>query len=185
MSVKKLFDTKHLSLFETKKGFIYAERRGINSTAALCYRFNRSKNCYEFLVRYQPLPINKFINKIDKFLYPCCITGSIEKNESEEQNIIKEVFEESGYIISKKNIISVNKATATTQMNEIVFHYLINLDGCKKTKCMNDGSFFESISVNKWINEKKLINLIINNKEIYLSSLGICYLMFSFLKNNK
>ncbi|MCQ3907639.1 MAG: hypothetical protein MJ219_02630 [Mycoplasmoidaceae bacterium] len=52
---KLLHKTKYLSLYETKQGFIYAQRRGINSTAILC--FKKEKGNYYFLIRYQPLPV--------------------------------------------------------------------------------------------------------------------------------
>lgn len=57
---KVLYKNYHLSLYKTERGFIYAERRNINSTASLL--FKKVKNDYKFLLRYQPLPELK-INK--------------------------------------------------------------------------------------------------------------------------
>lgn len=177
---KKIFDNYHLSVYKTKRGFIYAERRGINSTACLCYRINQDKT-YNFLVRYQPLPLikNENFKDIDVNLFPCCITGSIEKNETPETNAIKEIEEEAGYKITNKNIVDQIAATSTTQMNEIVHHFLVDLTNLtNETSDLGDGSFFESISVNKWISEKELQNIIFNNSELFLSSLNVCYCLF-------
>lgn len=148
---KKIFDNYHLSVYKTKRGFIYAQRRGVNSTACLCFR-KEPNGSYSFLIRYQPLPLIKDENfkDIDVNLYPCCITGSIEKDETPETNAIKEIMEESGYQITKKNIVDCIEATASTQMNEIVYHYLVDLTGINQsTNKLGDGSIFETISVNK------------------------------------
>ncbi len=184
--VKPLYTNYWLSLYQTPKGFVYAQRKGINSTASLCFRLNK-KGQYEFLIRYQPLPvIHQYSNKKENTLYPCCITGSIEQNESPLQNCLKEVFEESGYKIKQNNIKHVISASASTQMNEIVFHYLVDLTNVKKQgKEQNDGSYFESVSKNKWVSEKTLNEILSNEEGLFLSCLGICYLAFiTKLKNN-
>lgn len=176
---KKLFDNPHVCMYQTKKGFIFAQRRGINSTATLC--FKKQKEGYEFLIRYQPLPIlnNKKFKNIDNSLYPCCITGSLEKNQTPIQNCIAEVFEESGYKIAKKDIVDTVNTVSTTQMNEIVYHYLVDLTNKEMSSTpTTDGSFFEKISKNVWVTEKELINTIYHKENIYLSSLAICYLLF-------
>ncbi|MCF0126457.1 MAG: DNA mismatch repair protein MutT [Clostridia bacterium] len=148
LNSKLLYKTPYLELRVSTRKFYFAQRKGINSTATLC--FHKTKNGYEFLMRYQPLPVLKLNYKLDKVLYPCPITGSIEKKETPQLNAIKEVLEESGYKITKKNIISCVLATASTQMNEVVFHFLVDLTKCKKiTDKLGDGSYFEDISENK------------------------------------
>ena len=175
---KLLYKTPWLELRVSSRQFYFAQRKGINSTAALCYR--KSKHGFEFLMRYQPLPVLELKNyKLNKALYPCPITGSLEPKETPEQNAIKEVFEESGYKISKKNIVDCVLATASTQMNEVVFHFLVDLTGIKQTKKdLGDGSYFEGISENKWVSQKELESILHSNKELYLSSLSVCYGLF-------
>lgn len=179
MNPKKIFDNPHVCMYQTAKGFIFAQRKGINSTASLC--FKKQRDGYIFLIRYQPLPIlnNKNFANIDHSLYPCCITGSMENNQTPIQNCLAEVFEESGYMINEKDIVDTVNAVSTTQMNEIVYHYLIDLSN-KEMKCAptTDGSFFEKISKNVWVSEKELIDIIFHKENIYLSSLAICYLLF-------
>ena len=176
---KKIFSNYHLDTYQTDRGFIYAQRRNVNSTAALCFK-KEEDGSYSFLIRYQPLPEIKLKdhNYTYKNLYPCCITGSLEINETPTDNVIKEVWEESGYTITKENIKEVIKATSSTQMNEVVFNFLIDLTNKTNEKPTNDGSFFEEISENKWISESNLKDILLKNSELYLSSLSTAYLLF-------
>lgn len=179
MKNKLLYATKHLSLYENKKGFIYAQRRTINSVACLCFR--KTNNGIEFLIRYQPLP-EIDIKKEWNDLYPCPITGSIEENQTPEVCAIHEVLEEAGYQINTSNIIDKSFCISSTQMNEKVFNFLINVTNCKYTTPKGDGSIFEQVSENKWVNQEELIDIMTNkNGQIFLSSLHSCYLLF--LKN--
>jgi hypothetical protein len=52
--IKTLYKNYWLSLKQTERGFVYAQRRNINSTAALL--FKKENNDFKFLLRYQPLP---------------------------------------------------------------------------------------------------------------------------------
>ena len=180
---KILYKAPWLELHVSSRKFYFAQRKGINSTAVLCFR--KTKHGFEFLMRYQPLPVIELKNyKLNKALYPCPITGSLEKNETPDQNVVKEILEESGYKITKKNLVDCVLATASTQMNEVVFHYLADLTGVKQaTNKLGDGSYFENISENKWISQKQLEDILYRNKELYLSSLSVCYGLF--LKQHK
>lgn len=174
---KLLYKTKHLSMYETKHGFIYSQRRGINSTAVLC--FKKTKNDYLFLIRYQPLPeVNTVKHLKWDDLYACPITGSIEKNQTPLQNAIAEVYEEANLQISNKNLIMHNYCVATTQMNETVFNFLFDVTGIKPAnKKQGDGSIFEEVSKNKWLTYKQL-NSILSN-QLHLSSLSSCFELFN------
>lgn len=163
-------------MYETKEGFIYCQRRTINSIAALC--FLRENNIYKFLIRYQPLPEIAEKQKWDE-PYACPITGSIEKNESPIDSAIREIHEEGGIVVDKDSIIDSFSCIATTQMNEKVFCYIVDVTNKKQEKPQNDGTIFESVSFNKWVTEDELKNILKN--DITLSSLLICYSLF--LKN--
>lgn len=170
---KLLKRTKHLSLYITDKGFVYAQRRSVNSVAGLVY--SKKDNDFFFLIHYQPMPEIEEKKHWDQ-CYPCCITGSIEKNETPEKTIIKEVFEEGGIKIKKEHIKNTKMLIATTQMNEKVFHFLVDATGLKQENPVNDGTIFESVSYNKWLSLKEVEKII--NNEICLSSLDICFNMF-------
>ncbi|MDR3330456.1 MAG: NUDIX domain-containing protein [Mycoplasmataceae bacterium] len=134
------------------------------------------------MLRYQPLPELK-IKEISKLtwttLYPCCVTGSLEPNETPLQNAIKEVLEETNYQIIKNDIKGTNIVVASTQMNECVYTFIADISNAKHVnKKQGDGSIFESISQNHWVSHQKLKSILSDNKDLYLSSLASAYLLF-------
>lgn len=176
---KLLHKTKYLSLYKTKQGFIYAQRRGVNSTAILC--FKKVKNNYLFLIRYQPLPVVNSVKHLKwNDLYACPITGSIEENQSPLDNAINEVYEEANIKITKKNLVAGSYCVSSTQMNETVFNFLFDVTSCKVIKKkQGDGTIFENISLNKWLTYKEVKKILLNhNHQIYLSSLLTCVDLF-------
>jgi len=102
---------------------------------------------YEILIRYQPLPIDNIDNK----LYACPITGTIDNKDLPIDTAIREVEEESGYVIKKSNIITLGKYIVGTQTNEIVhmFAYILNENQLPEKEIYSDG-IHEAISKNKW-----------------------------------
>ncbi len=172
---KCLYKTNYLSLMESDKGFFYGERKGIDSSATLCYQ--KRADGYYFLIRYQLLPIRSEANISNK-LYACCITGSIEPNETFESNIIKEVAEESGFVINQSLIVASNIYVATTQMNENVKTFIVDITNSSQKEFHGDGSYFESISENRWLSAKQLEAIIYDNSEPYLVNLYIAYDLF-------
>ncbi|MCF0218092.1 MAG: NUDIX domain-containing protein [Malacoplasma sp.] len=167
--------TKHLSLYKTEQGFYYCQRRTINSVAILC--FQKINNQYRFLIRYQPLPEIAEKTKWDD-LYACPITGSIEKEQTALKCVINEIREEGGIIVDKSNLLQFRENIATTQMNEKVFYFLADTTNCKQETPQNDGTKFEAVSQNVWV-DQKMIEHILDN-QIHLASLSICY--YHFLK---
>lgn len=108
------------------------------------------------------------------------MTGSLEQNETPQENVIKEVFEETNYIIKKQNIMAGAINAATTQMNEAVFTFVVDITNAKQAKKhQGDGSLFENISQNHWVTHKKLRQILSGSDEIYLSSLASAYILFS------
>lgn len=170
---KLIVKTKHLDMYKTEKGFYYCQRRSLNSVAVLCYK--KVLDEYLFLIRYQPMPQVEEKQKWTD-LYPCPITGSIEKNETPLDCAIRETLEESGYLIEAKDLIQINPSIATTQMNEKVFCFLANVSNLKESKPKNDGTIFEAISKNVWITKNELEKIIYN--DLFLSSLLICFYFF-------
>ena len=156
---KVLFKNYWVTLKQTDRGFVYAQRRNINSTA--CLLFKKTNSGYQFLLRYQPLP-ELTINNINwKKLYPCCVTGSLEENETPLQNVIKEILEETNYVVNSKNIIASGQNVSSTQMNELVYTFVVDITKCKSVnKKLGDGSIFENISKNRWVSLKTLKNIL-------------------------
>ena len=170
---KLIVKTKHLDMYKTEKGFFYCQRRSVNSIAVLC--FKKIKNEFFFLIRYQPMPQVEEKKNWDQ-LYPCPITGSIEKNENPLTSAVREILEEGGITINENDLIVINPSVASTQMNEKVFYYLVDVTNKKIETPQNDGSIFEAVSKNIWVSQKELETIINNN--LYLSSLLTCYYYF-------
>lgn len=176
---KLLHKTKYLSLYKTKQGFIYAQRKGINSTAMLC--FKKVKGGYLFLIRYQPLPVVNTVKHLKwDDCYACPITGSIEENQSPLDNALNEIYEEANIKATKKNLVAGSYCVSSTQMNETVFNFLFDVTDCKTVnKKQGDGSIFENVSLNKWLTYKQVKKIVLNaNNQIYLSSLLTCLDLF-------
>lgn len=177
---KELFKTKWIGIYESEKGFNYCQRASINSVAALIIR--KVDDQYEFMIHYQPLP--EIIEKKSwDQCFPSTITGSIESNETPKQCIIREILEESGFIINESNILQEFTVVATTQMNEKVFCYLIDVTGNNQYETQPDGSCFEEVSHNKWHSQTEFEQIL--NNELTLSSLWAIYGKFlaSYVQN--
>ncbi|MGX9358538.1 NUDIX domain-containing protein [Mycoplasma sp. 128] len=172
---KLLHDAYWLSLYQTDKGFVYAQRRNVNSVAVLLFR-RKGNNEFEFLIRYQPLPEIVEKQKWDD-CFPCPITGGFENNETDSLKVaIREVEEEAGFVVNKNNVFETFKFLASTQANEIVFGYIFDVTGLQQHEALGDGSIFEQISYNRWASEQELQNII--NSGMVLTALVHCYYFF-------
>ncbi|WP_027124254.1 NUDIX domain-containing protein [Mycoplasmoides pirum] len=175
---KLLLHTPYLDLYKSHSNFYYAQRKGVNSIAVLCFRKNSiKKQLTEFLVHFQIMP--QIAEKKHEYdMYACPITGSFENNENPITCAIREVYEEGGILLSKKNLIASSKMVATTQMNEQIYHMIFDVTGLKQVEPLTDGSYFESLAENKWMNEKELEKIIFNENTIKLNSLSTCYFLW-------
>jgi ADP-ribose pyrophosphatase YjhB (NUDIX family) len=141
--------------------------------------FKKENNDFKFLLRYQPLPELSIKNSNWRKLYPCCVTGSLEEKETPLQNTIKEIYEETNCVVTKKNFICHGQNVSSTQMNETVYIFVVDVTNCKfVSKKSGDGSIFENISKNKWVTHKQIKDILNSNQHIYLSSLASAYLLF-------
>ncbi|MCQ2747990.1 MAG: hypothetical protein MJ223_01830 [Mycoplasmoidaceae bacterium] len=97
------------------------------------------------------------------------------------------MYEEANIKISKKNLVAGSYCVVATQMNETVFNFLFDVTNCKTiNKKQGDGSIFEKVSINKWLNYNQLKKITLNaNGQIYLSSLITCIDLFERYVKNK
>jgi hypothetical protein len=146
---KVLFETSHIKLLESDKGFQYLERKGRDSVAIFLLK-RLEKNHWKVLVRWQPLCVN-----IDNTLFPCPITGTIIDNDK-IKTVIEEVKEEAGYEVIESKIYFIEKYIVGTQTNEIVYMYAVNVTDKTPQKPKGDGSYFEKISQNEWVDFSEL-----------------------------
>ncbi|WP_036498661.1 NUDIX hydrolase [[Mycoplasma] testudinis] len=173
---KLLYHTPFLDMFQSARGFFYSQRKNVNSIAALCFRYKPDLTV-EFFVHYQPMPQIVEKHYIDD-MYPCPITGGFDGNESPLECAMREVYEEGGLHVNESHFIASTKAIASTQMNEQVFHFLFEVTNVPQEIPKTDGSFFEQIADNVWLNEEQLRKILLDEKAVKLSSLYICYLLW-------
>jgi 8-oxo-dGTP diphosphatase len=151
---KVVFSTSHIAIKETARGFHYLERLGKDSVAIFLIRSNKNKvdavdaSAYEVLIRMQPLPLNNSEVDGKQQLYPCPFTGRIESGELPEQAAVRETLEESGY---STQVISLGKYFVGTQTNETCYLYYADVTDNEPQTAFQDGTYFESISENKWM----------------------------------
>jgi ADP-ribose pyrophosphatase YjhB (NUDIX family) len=74
----------------------------------------------------------------------------MEKNETPIVNAIKEIYEETNYIVNKRNFVAIGQNISSTQMNETVHIFVVDITNSKRvSKKQGDNSIFENISENK------------------------------------
>jgi 8-oxo-dGTP pyrophosphatase MutT (NUDIX family) len=119
-TIKKLTDNKYLNIMEIQdlenhvKGFQYAERRGVDSVAFICYDHESE----QFLLNKElKPPINKMV--LGAF------GGSCDKDKDLKDIVIDEVKEEAGFVVKRASVMSVGKVLVSTQMNQYCYLYLV------------------------------------------------------------
>lgn len=183
MDKKLLYDASWIKLYKNKDDYVYAERKNKDSIAALCFKWENNKPY--FLIHYQPLI--EIENSEEIKLYPCLVTGSLEKGKTNEEIARHELHEEVGIKNWKtlKQILTY-KFVSTTQMNEIVEIFLFDITNIELEKPKTDGSYYENLSYNKWVNFSEFKNIVFSSNDFILSSLAISYLLFiEFLASKK
>lgn len=167
--IKKLTDNSWVNIYQIiypEKGinYQYAERKGINSVAFICY--DRTKNLFLLNHEYTP-SMDTFMNR--------AFGGSFDEKIKPTDLVIKECYEEAGYEIKNSaSVISLEKCFVSTQMNQFCYLFLIlvsddekvgrhpenNVEAAAKTvwlteKDIIEGSDWKAISIiSKWRNAK-------------------------------
>jgi 8-oxo-dGTP diphosphatase len=147
-----LFQTPWVSVKQTPHGFYYLERKGRDSVGIFLLRRRAdspsdSPSDYEVLIRWQPLCIDSGTIETPLTLHPCPITGGLDGEESPITAAVREVHEEAGYTVS---LLPLGQYIVGTQTNEICHLYYADVTGLTPIDAPQDGSFFESISQNRW-----------------------------------
>ena len=158
---KVVFDAKWIKVKQTPKGYFFSERKGTDSVAVLLYRQVEFSNIIEVLVRMQPLPVENAQTNDDADipkLFQCPITGGMEEGYMPLQIAIKECEEEAGYILNEQVVRSIGKYYVGTQTNEVVHMYIANVTSFAPRDIKGDGTYFESISKNVWMNLNMVLN---------------------------
>ena len=141
-----VYDGGWIKVRKTDKGFMYAERKGVESIALFLIR--RTTTDIEVLVRYQPLCIDNTTPNLP--IFPCAITGTIDAGDTPEQSAVQEALEEAGYKIEEVNLRLVTTYIVGTQTNEQVHLFWCDVTGLEPVEVKGDGSYHESLSKNQW-----------------------------------
>jgi 8-oxo-dGTP diphosphatase len=149
MAEKVVFESPKawVQVIETPRKFYYLRRKHKDSVGVFLVR--RVAEHWEVLIRMQPLPVHN-ADLDDEFrLYPCPITGGLDRpDELPDECAIREVLEEAGYALAELQDLS--KYIVGTQTDETVYLFWQDVTGVEPQAAMQDGSFFESISKNEW-----------------------------------
>ena len=144
-NIKKLTDNKLLNLYEIcdpenhVQGYQFAERRGVDSIAFICYDPRKEK----FLLNreFKP-PISSFI--LGAF------GGSIDKDKKPEEIVLDEVREEAGFVVSPEDIKLVGRVFVSTQMNQWCSLYIVFVDRDKQTNREPENAV-EAMAQTHWV----------------------------------
>ena len=139
-----VFDSKWVKVKQSEKGFLFLERKNVNSIAVLLLRDPGEAVQYEMLVRYQPLCT-------DHKLHACPITGGFDSMDQLPVDLaIQEVLEEAGYTVGYNDVYEFGSYIVGTQTNEVCHLFLCDVTGKTPAEPEGDGSYHESISKNVW-----------------------------------
>lgn len=70
-------------------------------------------------------------------------------------------------------------------MNEVVNLFLFDVSNNKFDAPITDGTYYESISYNKWVSEEEFKQISLDYNSLKLSCLPIAYLLFMEYKNSR
>jgi len=117
LNIKEVYDPeKHC------KGYQFAERRGIDSIAFICF----DEHTYKFLLNKEYTP------PTDEFLVRA-FGGSLDKEKDLVEIVIDEVKEEAGYTVDKDRVEFLDKIFVSTQMNQYCHLFIVNVTNLKPT----------------------------------------------------
>ena len=122
-TIKKLTDNKFLNIMEVQdpehhvKGFQYAERRGVDSVAFICY--DRMEERF-LLNREYKVPVNQMV--LGAF------GGSFDKDKEPIDIVVDETKEEAGFVVTRDDVKQVGKVLVSTQMNQYCYLFIVFID---------------------------------------------------------
>lgn len=130
------------------KGYQFAERRGINSVAFICYDEHKPS---QYLLNHEVTPPlgNVYLNR--------AFGGSFDKNKTAVEIVKDEVREEVGYDVPLSRIIFINKMFVSTQMNQFCELFAVNISGLDQIERKPENKV-EALSSPIWLTKKEILN---------------------------
>jgi 8-oxo-dGTP pyrophosphatase MutT (NUDIX family) len=152
-TVNQLTNNKFLNIKEVQdpenhiNGYQFAERKGRDSIAFICY----DENAKQFLLNFEMKP------PLGQFLVTA-FGGSIDSNKSLLQIVAGELKEEAGYDAAYNKIKYLGKMFVSTQMNQFCYLYLVLVDKNKQGEREPENEI-EKMSSTLWLNLKDIYEL--------------------------
>jgi len=150
--IKQITNNKFLNIKEVSdpnmgcKGYQFAERRGVDSIAFICY----DKSTNKFLLNNEATP------PLGLFLIRA-FGGSLDKDVVHEEIVKGEVEEEAGYEVELKQIKSLGKCFVSTQMNQYCYLYLVLVSDKNKTERKPENAC-EALAETVWLSEEDIVD---------------------------
>jgi len=144
-TIKQTTSNKFLNIKEVVdpeyhiNGFQFAERRGVDSIAFIC--FDKNKEQFLFNKEYKP-PLNIFV--LGAF------GGSIDKDKKPEEIVLDEVREEAGFVVSPDDVKLVGKVLVSSQMNQFCYLYIVFVDK-EKQQQRHPENACEAMATTHWV----------------------------------
>jgi hypothetical protein len=151
-TVKQMTNNKFLNIKEVFdeanhcKGYQFAERRGVDSIAFICY--DENTNRFFINKEYTP-PTGEFLVR--------AFGGSLDKDVDKIHIVIDEVKEEVGIEVTSKNIYPVGSVFVSTQMNQRCYLYFVDVSYLKRGDRMPENEMEKMASV-LCLGEDEIIN---------------------------
>jgi 8-oxo-dGTP pyrophosphatase MutT (NUDIX family) len=110
---------------KSNKGYVYSERKGVDSVAFILLANNASDERRVGLIREFKPPLDDFI--ITAF------GGSVEnKGQDLRKLVISEVMEEAGFSVSESDVHAYGRVLVSTQSNQMCYLFAVEVDKMKQ-----------------------------------------------------
>lgn len=127
------------------KSYQFAERKGVNSVAFVCYDKKKDK----YLINNEATPpIGDFQLR--------AFGGSIDKSKKYEEIVQDEVKEEAGYNVGLDRITFVGEVFVSTQMNQYCFLYFVDVSDVEAEDREPENAT-EALSHPEWVTKEDII----------------------------
>lgn len=160
MTKEELYHDKWLSLFVVKapakgvNGYVYShETRCCGEIVAILPYRKPTNGVYQYLLKSEMTPCWGLDQKLSS------ITGGWEGGDI-RSDAVREMKEETGYDISKAELINLGASYASKSSDTIYSLFSVDLTGKEPGEAIGDGSRVESESKAIWVNPNRLYEIL-------------------------
>lgn len=150
MADKILFENEWVKVID-RDGYTMVHGTG-GAVAVLPFRGSRDMNnreAIEFLARIEPVPPH------GPKPHLCGLTGGIDGNEMPVDAAMRETFEESGYHVTKDQMIHLGTIWPSKLSDTVVHLFAVDVSNADWTTPPGDGSIYEQQSSTTWLPYQK------------------------------